>query len=1170
MKPRKATHLAIALICLSLVSFAQTTPDHQVGTACDVAEVKPGVVVESIEKRSEAKKAGLEEGDIILRWSRGDSVGEVQSPFDLVEIQGEQAPRGTVKLEGVRGTGKQVWSLGPSEWGLAARPNFSGAFLAQYQEGEEVSKSGKTADALEASERWKTLASRCSRASWLPAWLLFHGAQLLQDAKQWKEADDTYRSAIQSSEASAVITAQLLRAWATTYRQRSDWADAEKYFRESIEKSQSTGEEKLAVATNLSALGTMSWQRQDLDKAEGYQRQALAIREKLAPDSLVVSYSLVNLGNALAKQGDLANAEECYRKSLEIRKKFSPEDVNLATTLDNLGNITESRGDLAKAEQYQREALRLREKLAPASDYVAASLNNLGLIAEERGDLIAAESYFQESLEIKQKKTPGSAFVAGTLNNLGQVAEERGDLDKAEEYYHQALDLRQKLVPGTLDVSEVLSNLGDVAYDRRDLLKAEDYYRQTLDIREKLAAGSLGVAACFHRLGVVASDGGDLLKAENYYHQALAIQEKLAAESLETARSFHSLGNVAYRSSDLAKAELYYRQAIALREKLAPGSMEHAESLAALASTLRDQQNPDAAQFFAQAVSALESQTALLGGSEDVRSGFRAKHSGIYKEYIGLLLAQKQTGRAFEVLELSRARTLLEMLLAAHLDIHKGADPSLLQQERILEETRAAKADRRLRLQGENNNEKQVAAFTREIEDLDKQYQEVEERLRLSSPSYAALTQPQPLSVSEIQQLLDPDTLLLEYSLGDDRSYLFTVSHDSLTVDELPKRAELEDQAKYLYSLLTARNRTGREKHEDVGKMQARVATADSEFVKAASALSRVLLGAIGSQLGRRRLLIVADGGLLYIPFAALPEPGSLGAKAAVPLMVGHEVVNLPSASTLAMLRREHSPRRQPSREAVIFADPVFDGEDERVKEARNRRPSDGQRASAETNRPVLPSHSSDSLTRSASDLDLLKLGQPHLERLPFTRREADAIVAVTAPRKSREALDFEASRTLALSGELSRYRIVHFATHALVDDKHPDLSGLVLSLVDRDGHAQQGFLDLEDIYNLDLTADLVVLSACDTAVGKQVDGEGMIGLTRGFMYAGASSVMGTLWGVDDFASAKLMKVFYTGMERNRMPPAQALRQAQLALWKEKHWSAPYYWAAFTLQGDWR
>ena len=168
------------------------------------------------------------------------------------------------------------------------------------------------------------------------------------------------------------------------------------------------------------------------------------------------------------------------------------------------------------------------------------------------------------------------------------------------------------------------------------------------------------------------------------------------------------------------------------------------------------------------------------------------------------------------------------------------------------------------------------------------------------------------------------------------------------------------------------------------------------------------------------------------------------------------------------------------------------------------------------------------------------------------------------------EALDFDASRRLAISGDLAHYRIVHFATHALIDSEHPELSGLVLSLVDEKGNAQDGFLDLHDIYNLDLTADLVVLSACETALGKQVDGEGMIGLTRGFMYAGAGGVLGTRWKVDDSATSRFMKMFYSAMQKDGLSAAQALRRAQLGLRNEKRWSFPFYWSGFMLQGDWK
>jgi CHAT domain-containing protein len=192
------------------------------------------------------------------------------------------------------------------------------------------------------------------------------------------------------------------------------------------------------------------------------------------------------------------------------------------------------------------------------------------------------------------------------------------------------------------------------------------------------------------------------------------------------------------------------------------------------------------------------------------------------------------------------------------------------------------------------------------------------------------------------------------------------------------------------------------------------------------------------------------------------------------------------------------------------------------------------------------------------------------LPRLPFSRREAQAILSVTPEGQGMQALDFKASRATATGPDLSQYRVVHFATHGLLNSEHPELSGLVLSLVDPRGTPQDGFLGLEDVYNLNLSADLVVLSACETGLGKEIQGEGLLGLTRGFMYAGASRVVASLWSVNDAATAELMRHFYKAMEQDGLRPAAALRWAQMEIREQERWSQPYYWAGFVIQGEWR
>jgi CHAT domain-containing protein len=541
------------------------------------------------------------------------------------------------------------------------------------------------------------------------------------------------------------------------------------------------------------------------------------------------------------------------------------------------------------------------------------------------------------------------------------------------------------------------------------------------------------------------------------------------------------------------------------------------------------------------------------------------------------LIALNQPEKAFEVLERSRARTLLETLASAHVDVDQHVDAKLVEQERALRADINAKSDRRIRLLGEKDTAEQIKEVDKEIAGLLAQVEDVDSKIRISNPAYAALTQPQSLTAKEVQQnVLDPDTVLLAYSLGENRSYVFAVGRDSLQAFELPKRAEIEKAVHRVYELLTTNNRGS-----DAGTQAKSPGAAEKpyvEYTQAASELSRMLFGPMAPTLKHKRLLIVADGALQYVPFAALPEPPIRRGGApshASPLIVGHEIVNLPSASVLALLRHEQAERADLPNAVAVIADPVFDRYDTRVL-AKNRpsvlpvKERSTRSAQAEPEDLSADSTPEDRLVRSAADVGLNRDGRFFLPRLLYSRMEAQAITATMPVGKVMLALDFDANRTTATSPKLAHYGIIHFATHGLVDSEHPELSGLVLSMVDKYGNAQDGFLQLQDIYNLKLPANLVVLSACETALGKEIQGEGLIGLTRGFMYAGASRVVASLWKVSDVATATLMADFYRAMEKEGMPASAALRTAQIKMWKQKRWSDPYFWAAFQIQGEWR
>jgi len=379
------------------------------------------------------------------------------------------------------------------------------------------------------------------------------------------------------------------------------------------------------------------------------------------------------------------------------------------------------------------------------------------------------------------------------------------------------------------------------------------------------------------------------------------------------------------------------------------------------------------------------------------------------------------------------------------------------------------------------------------------------------------------LSSGEIQrQVLEKGTLLIEYSLGRERSFLWAVTSASIESFELPARAVLEEEARRAAFLLEASG-------QDLARDEAEIALSD---------LSRRLLGPVAHRLrGGDRLVIVPDGALWSLPFSALPDPAG-----GAPLVVRHEIVTLPSASVLPRLRVASERSPAPGTIAVL-ADPVYDAADPRVGRSTAAPP---ETAGARAVSPI------------------------RFERLSYSGIEAGAILSLVPASERFEALGFAASRETVLSGRLARYRIVHFATHAVLDTEHPERSGVALSMVDPAGRPREGFLPLREIYGLRLPADLVVLSACQTGLGREVRGEGLIGLTRGLFSAGARQVLVSLWPVEDRATAELMRRFYAEMLVRRQPPAAALRAAQIAMWRnESRWS-PYEWAGFILQGDWR
>ena len=757
-------------------------------------------------------------------------------------------------------------------------------------------------------------------------------------------------------------------------------------------------------------------------------------------------------------------------------------------------------------------------------------MGDIGVTYYELGDFPRALDYFNQALAISEE-LGDRRTKSIRLQNLGLLWKKTGDTAKALEAQTQSLALARAVGDRQAE-GRTLIALSELYLLKGDKETARDSLTQALEL-SRATGDPVGEAAVLRELGTLAATNGDRQGAIKLLQQSLSLTR--AVNDLQGERNtLLDLAQTERDANNLDEARRYHEKALELTESL---------------------------------------RTKIL--DPGLRASYLAQRQDQYELYVDLLMQLHQQqpkagydAAAFQVSERGRARSLLETLIEARADIRQGVDTSLLAEEHRLSERIRVKEQQRAKLASDSVAAQQAAAVAKEVGDLLNDYQSLQARIRSVSPGYAALTQPQPVTATELQtKYLDSQTVLLEFALGEKQSWMWAITPDAITSRSLPSRAEIETSARNIYELLTARQpRKGESSDERV----ARVAGADAKLNNKALVLSQKLLGGIADKLRNewkdKRLLIVAGGVLEYLPFAALPLPSG-----GQPLIADHEVVRLPSASVLSALRLETA-ERAVTKAVAVLADPVFEVNDPRVLVSLKTRPR-GELAvntrSAAESQPSNTNPTDESLRRSVRNVYEAN-GRGTLSRLPFSREEATAVASFVPARSLLIATDFHASRTTAMSGELSNYRIVHFATHGLLNSEHPELSGLVLSLVDENGKQQDGFLRMHEIYNLRLPADVVVLSACQTGLGKEIKGEGLIGLTRGFMYAGAQRVVASLWQVDDLATAELMKRFYRGMLKDNLRPAAALRAAQLEMMKQKRWSSPYFWASFVIQGQWK
>lgn len=885
-----------------------------------------------------------------------------------------------------------------------------------------------------------------------------------------------------------------------------------------------------AAARALDSIGVLYYRTGEVQSSLATHERALALRREVG-DRAGEAASLLGIGLARAGLGEPQPALEAFTQSLALRREAG-DRVGESATLNQLGSLHTSLGNFRLALEAHAAALAILKETNDLRGQTV-TLGSLALLYTRLGESERARDLNLQALELvrRLKDRRGERKL---LTNLGTNYIRTGDYDKAIEHLDRALALSRELGERAGE-GVVLSSLGTAHARRGD-------YRQALDCLEKSLALS-----------------------------------RATGDRVGDAYTLHSIASIHRRLGEDAKAFDLYAESLALRRAVGDRHGEE-QTLSQLARLEADRGNLDSARRYAeQALDIAEALRADISGDE-LRASFFATVQEYYELYIDLLMRQHardpragHDAEALQANERKRARSLLDVLAEAGADVGRDVPPALRERESEARRRVNARAVELTKLAATRPPTAAAQAAERELDDATLERQSIEAQIRAASPRYAALAYPSPLGLGQIQkQLLDADTALVEYALGPERSYAFVVTDTALDAYELPKAPEIEDAARTLYALLTARYPA---RGESAEQYRRRVAEADARYITAAADLSRLVLAPLAARLDKKRLLVVADGALQYVPFAALPAAGR-------PLILDHEIINLPSASALAALRRDDG-RRAGARpmSVAVFADPVFDAGDARVKRgaamkrvaSRTSPPQGDAAVSAADSR-----RSSDgpAALRAALDADGEAASNGVPRRLVFSREEAEAIASLAGAAGSRRFVDFAASRASVTGGELSRFPFVHFATHSFVNNRRPELSGIVLSLVDEEGRPQDGFLRLQDIYQMRLPAELVVLSACRTAVGREVRGEGLMSLTRGFMYAGARRVAASLWKVDDAATAELMERFYrhllTGPTSRRPTPSAALRLAQLEVMSLPNRRSPFYWAAFTLQGEWR
>lgn len=988
-------------------------------------------------------------------------------------------------------------------------------------------------------------------------------------------------------------------------------------------------EDRRQLAITLLHMGGALRDLHDDERAARCLNEALGLAGETGDDATKAE-SLMLLGMLLMRRGDLQGASEQVENAFSISNHIGNRRLQAAAEV-YLAEIQSDAGDMQKAAEYAQRSLDTSKEINDQKG-MANALLTLGYISTVTQSNEKALTFLTQSLSLAQvaNNLPG---IVDALTMIGHQYSSVGEKQRALESYLNAgsyanrlqdPERQGRLFAGMVFVNKELGNIDlSLEYCRKVIKLYHDAnysvgefqgYEQLGKLQFQTGAYShalenyLTSLSFFQKAGMknfvyyVLSEIGEVYektdggaKALDYYTQA---KQLIHAEEdpREYAYVLNRIGRVTEGTEGADAALNFYNEALKFNRR---AKDLFGESATLFQIARAEKRRNHLAEACASAEAALQIDERIRGevAVADLRASYFAMVNQHFDFYIDLLMEQSgadSESNAFKALEMSerkRARTLLDEVADRRLQVKETRTANDLSgRERQLKAEIEAKRDEYEKLRRERQSSSRVDSVAGELLRLSQEY----DQARAVAASRADLkerdsSQPS-LTTRDIQGVLDDaDTLLVEYSLGDENSYCWAVTRSHIESYKLPKRSEIESEVLALIQAIKAMT-----PQQSSGKQQ--MAEAEERFNARMQKLSAILLDPVSARLAQaKKVVVIADGALQYVPFSALPLPGlNSSPPASTPnvrgnvkpplLLATHEVSLLPSVAVLIASRQRSKDLPTPSKTIAVIADPVFGMDDDRIRtyvstakgaaatpRRRGATPLASSSARGNTSAPVDSSQQSNGAQLSQvlrdTGADAYADGLP---RLFATQFEAQGILSLVDQGQSFAALNFEANRQILSSGKLKDYRIIHIATHGFLDNEHPELSGIVLSLYDEKGRSQNGFVQLRDIYGLELNADMVVLSACQTGLGKDVKGEGLTGLPRAFISAGGRRVIASLWKVDDDATAELMTKFYHYMLKEKMSPSAALRAAQLEISAQRRWRQPFYWAGFFLSGDFR